>query len=132
MLLFILQLDVTVKLVSLCQSITFYGFLLYFVVGFFSFSLSLVCLSINQTENEIKILRFLSTGQVKSLRSFLINFCICPRKKNATNHHTSSELFYFPDIYLRNHFTMKISTLSGLLPASQRVLRKEVTSLDSW
>jgi len=47
MLLFILQLDVTVKLVSLCQSITFYGFLLYFVVGFFSFSLSLVCLSIN-------------------------------------------------------------------------------------
>lgn len=67
----------------------------------------------------------------KSLRSFLINFCVS-LKKNVTNYQTSAELFYFPDIYLQDHFTVPISALSGLLPVSQRILSKEVTNLDSW
>lgn len=112
--LFILRLDVSLKLVRLCL-ITFYIVLL-----FFFFPSSFLCLKINYTWNKIKILWCLSTGWTKSLR-FLVECCLCPQKRNTTNQQTCVELFHFPDIYLQDHFTMKISILSVLIPFSQKI-----------
>lgn len=117
--LFVLQLDVTLKLVRLCLT-TFYIFLLFFIyVLCFCFS-SFLCLKIKYTWNKIKILWCLSTGWTKILR-FLVECCLCPQKRNATKQQTCVELFHVPDVYLQDHFTMKISTLSGLIPVSQKI-----------